>query len=74
MPSTSHLAELEVVSTDVVAAWSALEAVVARCAETLGTPAAKSDYSVSHSDDQTTVVGADLLIASIASKTPHPSP
>ena len=60
MPSTRHLAELEVVSTDVVAAWSALEAVVAQCAETLGTPATKSDYSVGHSDDQSTVVGADL--------------
>jgi hypothetical protein len=60
VPSTSHLAELEVVSTDVVAAWSALEAVVAQCAETLGTPAAKSDYSVGQSDDQSTVVGADL--------------
>ena len=30
MPSTSHLAELEVESTDVVATWSALEPVVAR--------------------------------------------
>jgi hypothetical protein len=60
VPSTSHLAELEVESTDVVATWSALEAVVAQCAGTLGTPAAKSDYSVGHPDDLGTVVGADL--------------
>jgi hypothetical protein len=60
VPSTSHLAELEVESTDVVAAWSALEPVVARCAETVGVPATKSDYHVGDSDDQGTVAGADL--------------
>jgi hypothetical protein len=36
VPSTSHLAELEIESTDVAAAWSDLEPVVARCAETWG--------------------------------------
>jgi hypothetical protein len=51
---------LEVESTDVVAAWSALEPVVARCAETVGVPATKSDYHVGDSDDQGTVAGADL--------------
>ncbi len=60
MPSTSHLAELEVESTDVVVAWSALEPVVAQCAETVGVPATKSDYHVGDSDDQGTVAGADL--------------
>ena len=61
MTSTSqHLAELEITSTDVVAAWNALEPVVAQCAGLLGTPAAKSDYHVGHSDDQGTVAGADL--------------
>ena len=60
MPSTSHLAELEVESTDVVAAWSALEPVIARCAETVGVPATTSDYHVGASDDQGTVAGADL--------------
>jgi hypothetical protein len=58
--STSHLAELEITSTDVVAAWNALEPVVAQCAGSLGTPATKSDYHVGHSDDQGTVAGADL--------------
>jgi hypothetical protein len=58
--STSHLAELEIGGTDVVAAWNALEPVVARCAGLLGTPATKTDYSVGHSDDQGTVAGADL--------------
>ena len=60
MTSTSHLAELEITGTDVVAAWNALEPVVARCAGLLGTPATKSDYSVGNSEDQGTVVGADL--------------
>ena len=60
MTSTSHLAELEITGTDVVAAWNALEPVVAQCAGLLGTPAAKSDYHVGHSDDQGTVAGADL--------------
>jgi hypothetical protein len=58
--STSHLAELEITSTDVVAAWNSLEPVVAQCAGLLGTPATKSDYHVGHSDDQGTVAGADL--------------
>jgi hypothetical protein len=58
--STSHLAELEVTGTDVVAAWNALEPVVAQCAGLLGPPTAKSDYHVGHSDDQGTVAGADL--------------
>jgi hypothetical protein len=58
--TASHLAELEIVGTDVVAAWNALEPVVAQCARLLGTPAAKSDYHVGHSDDQDTVAGADL--------------
>ena len=61
MTSTSqHLAELEITSTDVVAAWNALEPVVAQCAGLLGTPATKSDYNVGHSDDKGTVAGADL--------------
>jgi hypothetical protein len=60
VPSTSHLAELEVESTDMVAAWSAIEPVVARCAEAVGAPATKSDYHVGDSDDQGTVAGADL--------------
>jgi hypothetical protein len=58
--STTHLAELEIEGTDVVAAWNALEPVVAQCAELLGTPATKGDYYVGHSDDQGTVAGADL--------------
>ena len=60
MTSTSHLAELEITGTDVVAAWNALEPVVANCAGLLGTPATKGDYYVGHSDDQATVAGADL--------------
>ena len=60
MTSTSHLAELEIIGTDVVAAWNALEPVVAQCAGLLGTPATTSDYHVGHSDDQGTVAGADL--------------
>jgi hypothetical protein len=58
--SASHLAELEIGGTDVVAAWNALEPVVAQCAGLLGTPATKSDYYVGDSDDQGTVGGADL--------------
>jgi hypothetical protein len=58
--STSHLAELEITGTDVVAAWNALEPVVVQCAGLLGTPATKSDYYVGHSEDQGTVAGADL--------------
>jgi len=58
--TSQHLAELEITSTDVVAAWNALEPVVAQCAELLGTPATKNDYYVGHSDDQATVAGADL--------------
>ena len=60
MTSTSHLAELEVTGTDVVAAWNALEPVVVQCAGLLGTPATKSDYYVGHSDDKGTVAGPDL--------------
>ncbi len=60
MASTSHLAELEIESTDVVAAWNALEPVLAQCVESLGTPATKSDYHVGHSDDPGAVAGADL--------------
>jgi hypothetical protein len=60
VPSTSHLAELEIESTDVVAAWSALEPVVARCAEMLGAPATRSDYHVGEAGDQGTVAGVDL--------------
>jgi hypothetical protein len=58
--SASHLAELEITGTDVVAAWNALEPVVAKCAGLLGTPATKGDYYVGHSDDQATVAGTDL--------------
>jgi hypothetical protein len=58
--SASHLAELEIEGTDVVAAWNALEPVVAQCAGLAGTPATKSDYYVGHSDDKDTVAGADL--------------
>ena len=60
MASTTHLAELEIEGTDVVAAWNALEPVVAQCAGLAGTPATKSDYYVGHPDDQGTVAGADL--------------
>ena len=60
MASASHLAELEIRGTDVVAAWNALEPVVAQCAGLLGTPTTTSDYYVGHSDDQGTVGGADL--------------
>lgn len=60
MANTSHLAELEISSTDVVAVWNALEPVVARCAGSLGAPALKSTYSVGHSDNPSTVTGADL--------------
>jgi hypothetical protein len=58
--SASHLAELEIGGTDVVAAWNALEPVVAQCAGLLGTSVTKSDYYVGHSDDKDTVAGADL--------------
>jgi hypothetical protein len=58
--TTSHLAELEITGSDVVAAWNALEPVVAQCAGLLGTPATKSDYHVGHSDDPGAVAGADL--------------
>ena len=60
MTSTSHQAELEITGTDVVTAWNALEPVVVHCAGLLGTPATKSNYHVGHSDDQSTVAGADL--------------
>ena len=60
MTGTTHLAELEITSTDVVAAWNALEPVVAECAGLLTTPATKSDYYVGHPEDQGTVAGADL--------------
>ena len=60
MTSTSHLAELEITGTDVVAAWNALEPVVAQCAGLLRTPPTKSDYYVGHPADQATVAGADL--------------
>jgi hypothetical protein len=60
VPSTSHLAELEIESTDVVAAWNALEPAVARCAEMLGAPSTKSDYQVGNSEDEGTVAGANL--------------
>jgi hypothetical protein len=58
--SASHLAELEIEGTDLVAAWNALEPVVAQCAGSLATPATKTDYYVGLSDDQGTVAGADL--------------
>jgi hypothetical protein len=58
--SASHLAELEMGGTDVVAAWNALEPVVAQCAGLLETAATKSDYNVGHSDDKDIVAGADL--------------
>ena len=60
MASTSHLAESEIGGTDLVAAWNALEPVVAHCAGLRGTPGTKSDYNVGHSDDKSTVAGADL--------------
>ena len=60
MTSTSHLAELEITGADVVAAWNALEPVVAKSAGLHGTAATKGDYYVGHSDDQATVAGADL--------------
>jgi hypothetical protein len=58
--SASHLAELEITTTDVVAAWNALEPVVARCAGSLGSPVTRSDYQVGQSDDEASVAGADL--------------
>jgi hypothetical protein len=58
--SASHLAEFEIEGTDVVAAWNALEPVVAQCVGLLGTAAARSDYYVGHPDDPSTVAGADL--------------
>jgi hypothetical protein len=58
--STTHLAELEIEGTDVVAAWNALEPVVAQCAELRGTPGTKSDYYVGHSDEKDSLAGADL--------------
>jgi hypothetical protein len=58
--STTHLAQLEITSTDVVAAWNALEPVVAQCAGLLRTPPTKSDYYVGQPEDQGTVAGADL--------------
>jgi hypothetical protein len=58
--SASHLAELEIGGTDLVAAWNALEPVVAQCAGLLATPTTKSDYYVGHADDKGTVAGADL--------------
>ena len=70
MTSTSHLAELEITGTDVVAAWNALEPVVAKCAGLLGTPATTGDYYVGHSDDQATVAGADLRDCLDRVKTP----
>ena len=70
MTSTSHLAELEVEGTDVVAAWNALEPVVAQCAGLFGTPVTKSEYSVGHSDDQGTVAGGDLRDCLDRVKTP----
>ena len=60
MTSTSHLAELEITGTDVVAAWNALEPVVAHCAGLLGTPATTGDYHVGQSDEEGAVAGADL--------------
>ncbi len=61
MASANHLAELEITGTDVVAAWNALEPVVARCAESLDAPVTKSDYRVGQSDDQgSSVAGTDL--------------
>jgi hypothetical protein len=52
---------LEITSTDVVAAWNALEPVVAQCAGLLlRTSPTKSDYHVGHPEDQDTVAGADL--------------
>ena len=60
MTSTSHLAELEITGTDVVAAWNALEPVVAQCAGLLRTPPTKSDYYIGPPADQATVAGADL--------------
>lgn len=60
MTSASHLAELEITGADVVAAWNALEPVVAKSAGLHGTAATKGDYYVGHSDDQATVAGADL--------------
>jgi hypothetical protein len=72
---TSHLAELEITSTDVVAAWNALEPAVAQCAGLIGTPATKSDYFVGHSDDKGTVrAGLTFVIASIEWRPPHRSP
>jgi hypothetical protein len=58
--SASHLAELGVEATNVATAWKALEPVVARQAESLGTPGAKSDYHVGQPDSESSVAGADL--------------
>jgi hypothetical protein len=58
--SASHLAELEITGSDVVAAWNALEPAVAQCAGSLGSPVTKSNYRVGQSDDDAGVGGADL--------------
>lgn len=60
MASTTHQAELEVESTDLVGVWKALEAVVVDSAAVLGTPATTGDYHVANSDGRGTVAGADL--------------
>ena len=57
MASASHLAELEIVATDVVAAWNALEPVAAQHA---GPTAVKSTYRVGQPDCDTDVGGAEL--------------
>jgi hypothetical protein len=55
--NASHLAELEIEATDVAAAWSVLEPVIAQHAS----PAAvKSSYHVGQPDSDTSVGGADL--------------
>ena len=60
-----HLAELEVESTDVVVAWSALEPVVAQCAETVGVPATKSDYQLATPTTRAPWPGPNFATASI---------
>lgn len=60
MTTARHTAELEVEGTDMVAAWNALEPVIAQCAGSAGNPAMKSDYHVGRAADRGTVTGGDL--------------
>jgi hypothetical protein len=57
----SQKAEWEIRGPDVVAAWNALEPVIAACAESVGTHATKSAYEVTNWDYHGTVTAPNLL-------------